>query len=95
MGESRRDAQGAGDATIKQRGARAHQRRLLITGAALSIDNLAVGFAVGTLHVSLALAAIMIGVVSVAMSLIGLELGNRIGVRCGSETEENSSEGWS
>src|SRR5215469_13565725 len=31
--------------------------RLLITGAALSIDNLAVGFALGTLHVNLAIAA--------------------------------------
>jgi manganese efflux pump family protein len=61
--------------------------RLLITGAALSIDNLAVGFALGTFHVSLALAAIVIGVVSVAMSLIGLELGNRIGVRAGKRGE--------
>ena len=61
--------------------------RLLITAAALSIDNLAVGFALGTFHVSLALAAIMIGVVSVAMSLIGLELGNRIGVRAGDRGE--------
>jgi len=61
--------------------------RLLVTGAALSIDNLAVGFALGTFHVSLALAAIVIGVVSVAMSLIGLELGNRIGVRAGDRGE--------
>jgi manganese efflux pump family protein len=57
--------------------------RLLITGAALSIDNLAVGFALGTFHVSLALAAIVIGAISVGMSLIGLELGNRIGSRAG------------
>jgi len=61
--------------------------RLLITGAALSIDNLAVGFALGTFHVNLALAAMMIGVVSVVMSLIGLELGNRIGVRAGERGE--------
>jgi len=61
--------------------------RLIITGAALSIDNLAVGFALGTFHVSLALAAIVIGVVSVAMSLIGLELGNRIGARAGDQGE--------
>jgi putative Mn2+ efflux pump MntP len=31
--------------------------RLLVTGIALSIDNLAVGFALGTYHVSLVLAA--------------------------------------
>ena len=39
--------------------------RLLITGVALSIDNLAVGFAPGTYPVSRLLAAIIIGVVSV------------------------------
>lgn len=57
--------------------------RLLVTGVALSTDNLAVGFALGTFHVSLALAAILIGAVSVSMSLTGLELGNRIGTRTG------------
>jgi putative Mn2+ efflux pump MntP len=61
--------------------------RLLVTGAALSIDNLAVGFALGTFHVSLALAAVVIGVISVSMSLIGLELGNRIGTRSGDRGE--------
>jgi putative Mn2+ efflux pump MntP len=62
-------------------------RRLLITGLALSIDNLAVGFALGTFHVNLAVAAILIGFVSVAMSLVGLELGNRIGARVGDRAE--------
>jgi manganese efflux pump family protein len=61
--------------------------RLLVTGAALSIDNLAVGFALGTFHVSLAVAAIIIGAVSVTMSLIGLELGSRIGKRAGERGE--------
>jgi len=51
----------------------------LVTGIALSIDNLAVGFALGTYHVSLLLAAAVIGTVSVVMSLAGLELGARIG----------------
>jgi putative Mn2+ efflux pump MntP len=60
---------------------------LLVTGAALSIDNLAVGFALGTFHVSLALAAIAIGAISVGMSLIGLELGSRIGTRAGERGE--------
>jgi manganese efflux pump family protein len=55
--------------------------RLLVTGAALSIDNLAVGFALGTFHISLAVAAVIIGAVSVTLSLIGLEVGNRIGVK--------------
>ena len=61
--------------------------RLLVTGAALSIDNLAVGFALGTFHVTLALAAIVIGAISVGMSLLGLELGNRIGTRTGERGE--------
>lgn len=61
--------------------------RLIITGAALSIDNLAVGFALGTYHVSLLVAAIVIGAVSVAMSLIGLELGHRLGTRTGGRGE--------
>jgi len=57
--------------------------RLLVTGIALSIDNLAVGFALGAYQVNLALAAIVIGAVSVTLSLIGLELGNRIGAKAG------------
>jgi putative Mn2+ efflux pump MntP len=61
--------------------------RLLVTGLALSIDNLAVGFALGTYHVSLALAAVVIGAVSVVMSLAGLELGGRIGLRAGQHGE--------
>jgi len=61
--------------------------RLLVTGAALSIDNLAVGFALGTFHVSLAVAAVIIGAVSVTMSLVGLELGSRIGTKTGERGE--------
>jgi manganese efflux pump family protein len=57
--------------------------RLIVTAIALSIDNLAVGFALGTYHVSLAMAAATIGAVSVALSLAGLELGARIGTRTG------------
>ena len=61
--------------------------RLLITGLALSIDNLAVGFALGTYHVNITVAAIVIGAVSVALSLLGLELGSRIGSRAGERGE--------
>jgi manganese efflux pump family protein len=61
--------------------------RLLTTGFALSIDNLAVGFALGTYHVNLVIAAIIIGVISVTMSLIGLELGSRIGAKAGERGE--------
>ena len=61
--------------------------RLLVTGAALSIDNLAVGFALGTLPVSVAVAAVVIGAVSVALSLVGLELGGRLGAVAGERGE--------
>lgn len=61
--------------------------RLLITGAALSIDNLAIGFALGTYHVNFAAAIAIIGAVSVALSLTGLELGGRIGTRIGQRGE--------
>jgi putative Mn2+ efflux pump MntP len=52
---------------------------LVVTGAALSIDNLVVGFALGTQTVLIALSAAVIASVSVAMSLLGLELGQRLG----------------
>jgi putative Mn2+ efflux pump MntP len=52
---------------------------LVVTGAALSIDNLVVGFALGTQTVPIALSAAVIALVSVAMSLLGLELGQRLG----------------
>lgn len=61
--------------------------RLLVTGLALSIDNLAVGFALGTFHIALVLAAVVIGAVSVTMSLAGLELGARLGARAGGRGE--------
>jgi manganese efflux pump family protein len=54
---------------------------LVLTGLALSIDNLVVGFALGTYHVSLVVAAAVIGATSVTLSLVGLELGGRLGTR--------------
>ena len=53
--------------------------RLIVSGAALSIDNLVVGFALGTYKVSIVTAAAVIAVVSVGLSMIGLELGHRLG----------------
>jgi putative Mn2+ efflux pump MntP len=55
--------------------------RLLATGVALSVDNLVVGFALGTYHVSLAVAAAVVATVSVVLSLVGLELGGRLGAQ--------------
>ena len=53
--------------------------KLVLTGAALSIDNLVVGFALGADKVPLVRAAVAIAVVSVALSLVGLEIGRRLG----------------
>lgn len=61
--------------------------RLLVTGLALSVDNLAVGFALGAYRVSLPAAAVLIGAISVALSLLGLELGARIGAALGHRGE--------
>jgi putative Mn2+ efflux pump MntP len=61
--------------------------RLLVTGAALSVDNLAVGFALGSYRVSLVTAAVIIGAVSVGLSLLGLELGSRLGAKTGENGE--------
>ena len=63
-------------------------RQILVTAMALSIDNLAVGFAIAQNHVNIALAAVMMGVVSVALTLVGLELGNRLGERVEEWSEE-------
>lgn len=72
-----------GQSTAGQSTAGQSTGRMLITGLALSVDNLAVGFALGTYHVNLVVAAIVIGAVSVALSLLGLELGRQIGARAG------------
>lgn len=61
---------------------------LLLAGLALSLDNLVVGFALGTYNTPIAVAALVIGVVSVAMSLVGLELGARIGKWAGQRGEQ-------
>lgn len=55
--------------------------QLVLTGFVLSLDNLVVGFALGSLHVSFVVAAVTIGGVSVALTLLGLEIGSRVGAR--------------
>jgi putative Mn2+ efflux pump MntP len=61
--------------------------RMLVGGLVLSGDNLAAGFALGAYHTGIVLAAVVFGVVSVAMSLVGLELGARIGAAGGERSE--------
>ena len=47
-----------------------------------------VGFALAIYRIPIVLAAVTMGVVSVGMSLIGLELGHRLGARVESWSEE-------
>jgi putative Mn2+ efflux pump MntP len=61
--------------------------RILISGLALSGDNLAAGFVLGAYHTGLPVAAVVFGTVSVLMSLAGLELGARIGIVTGDRSE--------
>ena len=62
-------------------------RHLVLIGGALSIDNLVIGFALGAYHVNLVVAAVTIAGVSVALSLLGLEIGGRLGERLGRRSE--------
>ena len=71
-----------------------HERRqirgskeLILIAAALSFDNLVIGFALGTYRVEIVLAAVVFASVSAALTLMGLEIGNRIGERFGSRSE--------
>lgn len=63
-------------------------RSLIVTALALSIDNLAVGFALAVYHVQIVVAALTMAGISVAMSLVGLELGSRLGERVEAWSEE-------
>jgi len=54
---------------------------LLVTGFALSIDNLVVGFGLGVTKTPLVASLLVFAVVSVGLSLAGLELGRTLGAR--------------
>jgi putative Mn2+ efflux pump MntP len=61
--------------------------RLLVSGAALSLDDLAVGLALGTVRYPIALAVTLFGVMSFVMSIVGLKLGGRLGAATGEHGE--------
>ena len=62
-------------------------KHLIFIGAALSVDNLVIGFALGAYRVNLVVAAVTIGAVSVALSLLGLEIGSHVSGRLGKQSE--------
>jgi putative Mn2+ efflux pump MntP len=64
-----------------------HGWRLLVSGAALSLDDFAVGLALGTVRYSIVLAVALFGLMSFIMSIIGLKLGGKLGKAAGEHGE--------
>jgi manganese efflux pump family protein len=64
-----------------------HGWRLLVSGAALSLDDLAVGLALGTVRFPILLAVTAFGLMSFVMSIIGLQLGAKLGTVIGERGE--------
>jgi manganese efflux pump family protein len=64
-----------------------HGWRLLVSGAALSLDDLAVGLALGTVRYPIVLAVALFGFMSFVMSIIGLKLGGKLGTAAGEHGE--------
>ena len=64
-----------------------HGWRLLVSGAALSLDDLAVGLALGTVRYPIVLAVTLFGFMSFVMSIIGLQLGAKLGTVVGERGE--------
>jgi putative Mn2+ efflux pump MntP len=60
---------------------------LVLLSVAVSVDALAVGLSLGLLGIFVWYPAIIIGVVTGVLSLIGLRLGNRLGRRFGKSVE--------
>jgi manganese efflux pump family protein len=54
---------------------------LLVTGFALSIDNLVIGFGLGVTKTPLVASLVVFAVVSVGLTLVGLELGRALGAK--------------
>jgi manganese efflux pump family protein len=60
---------------------------LVMLSLATSIDALAVGLSIGMLQVSVWYPAVIIGIVAAAMTLAGIKLGCRLGLRFGQRME--------
>jgi len=62
-------------------------RQLLWMGLSVSLDELAVGFSLGVLHVAIGPALAYIAVQALAVTFMGLALGQRLGARLESRAE--------
>lgn len=85
--DARREAASPGAVPEEAAGHKWGGWRLVISGLTLSIDNLIVGFALGADRITLLTATVVIGLVSVGMSLAGLELGAKLGMALGERAE--------
>ncbi len=63
------------------------KRPLLLVGLSVSLDELAVGFALGVLHVPLGPALAYIAIQAFALTFVGLLIGRRLGKRLGERAE--------
>jgi putative Mn2+ efflux pump MntP len=68
-------------------GSRREWVKMALSAFALSLDNLIAGFALGSYQVNLVTGALVFGFVSIAMSLVGLEFGARLGRWAGDSGE--------
>ncbi|MGI8607705.1 MAG: manganese efflux pump MntP [Candidatus Dormibacteria bacterium] len=63
------------------------RRTVVLLAIALSLDNLVVGFGLGLLNAPVLIAAGFMGICSLVLTVIGLELGRRLGKLVGERSE--------
>lgn len=63
------------------------QRPLVLVGLSVSLDELAIGFALGVLHVHIGPALVYIAVQAFALTVVGLMIGRRLGQHVGERAE--------
>jgi len=64
-----------------------HRRTVVLLAVALSMDNLVVGFGLGLLHTPVLVAAGFMGLSSLVLTIIGLQLGRILGKHAGERSE--------
>jgi len=64
-----------------------NMRAVLLTGLSVSIDELAIGFALGVLRVPIGLALVYIAVQAFVLTFVGLWLGSHVGRKLGERAE--------
>jgi putative Mn2+ efflux pump MntP len=65
----------------------ASRKTIILLAVALSLDNLVVGFGLGLLNAPVLVAAGFMGICSLVLTVIGLELGRRLGKLVGERSE--------